>query len=315
MEVLVMKLIFTDNASEANLITHAGTFHCDECMATAILMHYYANTTEDINHTVTNNDSITIARVFKVPESHNAIVYDIGLGIYDHHQSGGNGIRENTKLPYASAGLIWRDFGKAVLRNYHCPEEYIDLAHENIDYYLISGIDAQDNGVNVNGDYRQFSISNIVTNLNPTWDEDPKIANERFLNAVDICICALHDEIQHEVSKVKAISIVKNAMDASTNDTIILNRFCPWQEAVLKADTDGRFNYIIYPSNRGAYNVQCIPVKIGSFELRKPLPEEWRGNASAVGIEGCTFVHNSGFLAACKTLEDCLALIDKANNM
>ena len=86
---------------EANAITHGGLFHADETMATAILNKVFNN--------------LILCRTFKVPEEVAApvIVYDIGGGKYDHHQKGGNGCRENG-VPYSSAGLIWRDFGRLI---------------------------------------------------------------------------------------------------------------------------------------------------------------------------------------------------------
>ena len=58
-----------------------------------------------------------VSRVFKVPNDlpDGTIVLDIGGGKYDHHQRGGNGARENG-VPYASCGLIWREFGKELLK-------------------------------------------------------------------------------------------------------------------------------------------------------------------------------------------------------
>ncbi len=60
--------------------------------------------------------------------------------------------------------------------------------------------------------------------------------------------------------------------------------------------------YVIYPDEAGGnWRVQAVPVSPESFESRKALPEVWRGIrddelSKLSGIEGCIFVHASGFI-------------------
>ena len=77
--------------------THGGKFHSDDVFATAFLRII--------------NPDITITRGFTVPEDFDGIVYDIGRGEFDHHQSDKE-YRDNG-CPYAAFGLIWRAFGEA----------------------------------------------------------------------------------------------------------------------------------------------------------------------------------------------------------
>ena len=99
----------TNSIQKANLITHGGVFHADDVMATVILEKVFGD--------------VTVCRVLEVPEklNSNVIVYDIGCGKWDHHQKGGNGVRKNGSnvgVPYAAAGLIWRDFGYEAIKKY-----------------------------------------------------------------------------------------------------------------------------------------------------------------------------------------------------
>ncbi|HBG85421.1 MAG TPA: metal-dependent hydrolase, partial [Erysipelotrichaceae bacterium] len=81
---------------EAKFITHAGSFHADEVMATALLEILY--------------DEILLARVGEVEEAkEDAFIYDVGLGNYDHHQE--DKVRRENGIAYSSVGLIWRDYG------------------------------------------------------------------------------------------------------------------------------------------------------------------------------------------------------------
>ncbi|KAI4102386.1 MAG: hypothetical protein L6R37_004397 [Teloschistes peruensis] len=62
--------------------------------------------------------------------------------------------------------------------------------------------------------------------------------------------------------------------------------------------------YVLYPESAdlGAkWRIQAVPVSKDSFESRKPLPEAWRGVrdeelCAKSGVEGCVFVHASGFI-------------------
>ena len=71
--------------------THGGKFHADDVFATALLM-------------IVRPD-IKVTRGFVVPDGFDGIVYDVGCGMFDHHQepreSRPNGV------PYAAFGLLW----------------------------------------------------------------------------------------------------------------------------------------------------------------------------------------------------------------
>ena len=78
--------------------THGGIFHADEVFATALLRmidpSFYIERQKDRNYEVPNKEDI--------------LVFDIGLGKYDHHQENAL-FRENGKK-YSSVGLILKDF-------------------------------------------------------------------------------------------------------------------------------------------------------------------------------------------------------------
>ena len=281
---------------QASHITHGGVFHADEVMATAIL-----SAIEPIN----------LNRTFRVPEDTKAFVYDIGGGTYDHHQRGGNGTRENG-VPYSSAGLIWRDFGRKIVS--------CDEAWAFVDQELIQGIDAVDNGACPKIDYpaKPATISNLISGFNPEWDSDIKPDNA-FLEAVSFAQGVLARAIASAESKARAKALVDTAIGASEERIIILPQFAPWQEYVLTSTDAKAANalYVVFPSNRGGYNVQAIPDAIGSFGNRKPLPESWRGvptnDLQAVsGVADANFCHKGGFIGGADSLEGAMAMARKA---
>lgn len=59
--------------------------------------------------------------------------------------------------------------------------------------------------------------------------------------------------------------------------------------------------YVVYADESGKWRVQAVPESPSSFASRKALPEPWRGIrddelTKLSGVEGCIFVHQSGFI-------------------
>ena len=90
-----MNFKITKNINEANMITHAGTFHADDVFATAFLIKIIEN---PIICRINNfNDGIKT----------DAIVYDIGGGKFDHHQIDAER-RYDNDIKYSSIGYNLR---------------------------------------------------------------------------------------------------------------------------------------------------------------------------------------------------------------
>lgn len=289
----------TKNVALANAITHGGTFHADEVLATVILSKVFKD--------------LVVARMFKVPSELNegVIVYDIGLGEFDHHQKGGNGVRENG-VPYAACGLIWKQFGHEIVADTCDPEFVWNL----IDRDLIQGVDATDNGQMPKADYpaQNMSFSQVISSFNPNWDsnEDADVAFERAVAFAEI---VFDNVLANAISKANAKKIVDEAIDKAEGHIMVLNHFVPWQEFIFASDkkqADEVF-FVVFPSNRGGYNWQCVPDALGSFGQRKSVPNEWKGlDASELqkitGVATASFCHPAGFIGGASTLEDAIAL-------
>ena len=291
------------DAFEATHITHGGMFHADEVFATVILAKIAKMQGKDFK----------LARVFKVPEgiSNEVIIYDIGLGEYDHHQQGGNGARKN-EVPFAACGLIWKKFGNLLTADSSNPEMVWGL----IDSTLIQGIDAGDNGAIPKLDYPAsvMSISNIISMNNPVWDSDES-CDEAFLKALKHAETIFDIVMDSSKAKARAENIIAEAIEKSEDGIMILERFAPWQSGVLNSENPKakEILFVVFPSNRGGYNWQGVPEALGSYTLRKESPKEWHGKSAAelkalTGVETAHFCHNSGFLGATETLEDAIQM-------
>ena len=120
----------TTQIDKANCITHSGRFHVDDVISTIFLSKII--------------DNVILLRVPTIgnKDVKNKIVYDIGLGEFDHHQKSRNGQRDNG-IFYSSIGLLWRKFGKEYLKKIGV--KYIAKTFEYMDRELIQNIDAADN--------------------------------------------------------------------------------------------------------------------------------------------------------------------------
>lgn len=309
-----MKLDFcnievTKDINRANCITHSGTFHADEVFATVLLSLVL--------------DNINILRINEVDESKiykEAIIYDVGLGELDHHQAGGNGKRNNG-ISYAACGLIWKKYGIRILENIGISSDNIDYLFNKIDKNLIQFIDANDNGItpSIKTDYKYISLASIIASFNPNWDEDVD-ADIRFMDAINLAKIVVRNEFESEISKLKAKSKVENAINSSENNIMILDEFMPWKEFILESNLNKAKDilYVVFPSNRGGYNVYAVPKEEGSFENRKSFPKEWAGlrdeNLQKVtGVKTARFCHTACFICTAETKEDAMKLANLAN--
>ncbi len=295
----------TKRMEQANVVTHAGVFHADEVMATVILDRAL--------------EGVEVLRTFRVPENlpEDVIVYDIGGGKYDHHQKGGNGVRENG-VPYSSCGLIWKEFGHKVVEEAETPNP--ELVWSLIDRDLIQGIDALDNGAMPKAEYpaQALTITGIISQCNPNWDEDLD-ADEAFEKACELADTVFENILTNAVSKANAQQLVDEAIEKSENGIMNLERFVPWQEFLFASELpkSEEILFVVFPSNRGGFNCQCVPDSLGGFGQRKPLPQEWRGLPAAelqqvTGVETAIFCHPAGFMCSAETREDAIRMAELA---
>lgn len=308
MKLNFCNVIVTDDIDNANCITHSGTFHADEVFATAFLSLLF--------------DKINVCRVNEVPKSKidsNAIIYDVGLGELDHHQAGGNGKRENGVM-YAACGLVWRKYGRNILSKIGVDDKDIEYVHSQIDKDLIQFIDANDNGITpaISTDYNYVTVASIIASFNPIWNENIN-ANDRFYDAVKFAKVIVENFILKEIAKSQAKEIVEEAIKNSSNRIMILDRYMPWKDFILNSSNPkaNEILYVVFPSNRGGYNVYTVPKEHGSFENRKSLPKEWSGLRDEelqkkTGVKTARFCHIACFICTAETKEDALELANLA---
>ena len=302
-----MNIKLTKNIEEANCITHNGTFHCDEVFSTIMFSKLLPE--------------VIVCRTSDLEKANSdQYIYDVGGGELDHHQFGGNGERDNG-VKYSSCGLVWKKFGKEIIKKY--TEKDIDEIWKMIDKNLIQCIDAGDNGQipDINVDYRLVQVASIISEFNPNWDEDidPDV---KFEEAVKLAETVFDNSMKSSISKMRAKSKVDMAINDSKDGIMTLEKFLPWKEFLLESDSSKAklINFVIFPSNRGGYNIYTVPEKLGSFTSRKLFPKEWAGLKDkelqkVTTVETARFCHNKCFICAVDTKDDAIKLAKIANNL
>ena len=268
------KLSVEDIKEMTQAMTHGGVFHADDVFSSALLLLI--------------NPDLKVIRGFKVPDDFSGLVFDIGGGEFDHHQPDAERRPDGSK--YAAFGLLWKALGSQIVD---------EVGAKIIDESIVAPIDHTDNGESDVVNPLAVSISM----MNCQWDEPN--SNDNFFEAVEIAKKILSSAIKAQLSRVKAKEIVLNAFAQSSDKRIVvLDKFCPWQDVLVNTTAE----VVIFPSLRGGYNAQVVPVKPGSFTAKVSFPESWAGLTggnlvSASGIEGLTFCHAGRFLVAGATKE------------
>jgi uncharacterized UPF0160 family protein len=263
--------------------THGGLFHADDVFASALLEIL--------------NPEIVIERGNKVPDGYDGIVFDIGMGRYDHHQHDKR-YRDNG-VPYAAFGLLWDDFGELILEKNDA---------KLFDEVFVQPIDLTDN----TGDKNM--LSQCISDFNPVWNEHIE-SNAAFEEAVIFAKEILEKRFRVIKANREAYNRVRAMMPDDKSRIFIMKEAMPWKEAIRGTD----IMYVIFPSIRGGYMVQAVPDDEDKNKLKKPFPENWRGkNAEELrnitGIETFNFCHISGFLCSTGTLEDATKVAKKSLN-
>ena len=304
-------------ATLPSLVTHSGTFHCDDAFAYAVLCAALGLTEPDRDHTLTRTrDPAVIAAADYVWDV--GAAYDAGAGRFDHHQRGAP--RRDDGLPFSAAGLVWRTHGEAAVRALLDPEAapLAPAIAAVIDAEVVRRIDAIDNGVAHPED--TLGLAALIEDCNPAWDSpfigDPDAEDAAFLEATDLAADVLHRRVAVLRARLAADAVVL-AAHRQAADPRILELACklPWQAAVFAHDLPVLF--AVYPMPAGTWMVDAMPPEPGSYAQRVPLPAAWAGLrdaelAALSGVADAVFVHPQRFVGGARSRAGALAMARQA---
>ena len=276
--------------SDANFITHSGKFHIDDVFSTVFLTKYF----EDVKLKRVNN----IQETYK----NNIIMYDIGLGKFDHHQS--NAMRREDGIIYSSFGLLWKEYGKKFLQKLKCRD--VSFVWKKFDNNFVKTIDKIDNFQIEPENKNTYLISNIIENFNPLWNSNYD-SDLCFIRAVNFANKIFNNELKNIISIAEAKEILKKRYKTINYNFIILEKYIPYQDFILENDKEKKIQFVIYPSKRNGIEVRTV------FD-RKKFPVIWHDMNEEefyknYGIKGMLYCHSNGKLCIVQNEEIAKSII------
>lgn len=280
---------FTSKDLEDLLIigTHNSKFHSDELFACAVLCLLNSHRPIQILRT---RDSKLLMKC--------DICIDIGGGKFDHHQPGFNQKRKSG-IKYASAGLVWKDYGRQLInllceKFFHNTKCNTDLIFQLFDESLVSLVDSEDNGIATHSHCFNFIpfflplwFNNSQDNFNKQFykvllmtmdlleyqlkqliykDVSPNIIVhdwKQFYRAIIISQQKLKTNVAKKVAKTIIISHWKNNRFFYNGILEIPSQTMLWEETVININSNtemnSRINFVVFPYPNGGWAAQCVP--------------------------------------------------------
>lgn len=293
-----------ENQAMKRIGTHNGVFHADEVLAISMLSIFY-------------DDNITVLRtrdpdILKTCD----ILVDIGGGNFDHHMYGGNGVRSN-KTPYASAGLIWKNFGLKILFKLNCPKDLVHLVYNKVDATIVEPVDKIDNGIVVS------SVFEFIPSFVPRWDEKFDAVDSKFNMALTTTKNIFKELVLEIIATEKANTLLNKLLKekGETNILQIPSQNIKWQESIILFNQTATFpvDFVIFPYPNGGYAAQAVPNSLDNlFSKRIPFPNAWAGQTNKLpaisGVKSAEFCHNNLFFVRAQTLKDIRKLCEIATS-
>ncbi|MCF7834419.1 MAG: MYG1 family protein [Candidatus Pacebacteria bacterium] len=295
-----------DGEKIIKLVTHNGSFHADDIFSSAVFALLFQRDGKEYKIFRTRDKEII---------ENGDIVFDVG-GIYDpakdlfdHHQTGGAGKRENG-IEYASFGLVWKKYGVELCGD----QKSADL----LDTRIVAPIDANDNGQNLisfDHEISPYFIQSALLSMRPTWLEADLDIDEMFLKSVEMAKNILEREIIHTkafvLAEEKVLAVYENTEDKRI---LVLDKDYPFD---FSAEVLPETFFVIYPRKSDQFwGAKAVRKNSKSFGNRKDFPKDWAGlmNEDIVkssGVNDAVFCHRALFLAVAKSKEGAVALAKK----
>ncbi len=293
--------------NKITIVTHNGSFHADDAFAVATLK-LLLEEENDITVIRTRDKEIIDGADYVVDVGE---IYDQSKKRFDHHQFGGAGVRDNG-IPYASFGLVWKEYGKALCGS-------LELA-DQIDQRLVQPVDAMDNGITFMKSEREglyiYDIQNITMIYRATWKEEEEVLEENFIYLTSVFKKLLEREIK-VLKDIKESEEAVNKIIAQNNNQTLLILDKPYSYEAVTSMHD-YILLVVYPKRQdGTWSVKTVRTDTRSFVDRIQLPEEWAGKRDEdlqkiTGVQDAIFCHTQRFIAVAGSKEGAIKLAELA---
>ena len=276
-------------------VTHDGRFHADEIFALAVLNLIFP----DLEIVRSRDDNVIKKADIIVDVGH---VYDPENLIFDHHQRSFS-IKRESGIPYASFGLVWKQYGESLCGS--------SQTAEYIDSVIVRAIDADDNGIEIYETKIEgvgfHTLSDIIDSFVPRYVDDDKV-KIGFDRALKFATTYMKRQIKlaKELFEVALPNIRKAVKNAKDPRILIFDKFDKtWLNFIAGESKDALF--AIFPTHRKTWAIRSVPKRGQKFEYSKLLPAKWGGRqkdfADISDVQDALYCHNGCFLAEANSLE------------
>jgi uncharacterized UPF0160 family protein len=302
------------------IATHSGKFHADDVFAVAALDIVFPGC-----------ELIRTREPAKIRDADFAVdvggIWDPQRGRFDHHQKGFEGARESGVV-YASAGLVWKEYGARCValtaeshEGYVISAEYAQQIAYAIDSDLVQYLDMSDTGAAKNAP-GSYGLSAVISGFNPSWiDEqasgDVAVAEEfrleQFRRAMGFMQDIITNAVKYRVGGLLAVDQVRQSEVLEEGRLLLLkNSALPWSSLVRNEMPKALF-VISHNITEQRYMLHTVPATADTFEARKDLPAAWAGLqgaelAAVTGVPDAGFCHNKLFIASAKSFDGALKM-------
>ena len=171
----------------------------------------------------------------------------------------------------------------------------------------------------IKADYKVKTVSDIIKIFNPSYLSNDSL-DEQFVKAVNLAETILIYELKNVVGKVEAGVKVKKLLNKTKGPILILDEYLPYEETILTSLDGKKIKLVIYPSNRGGYAINTVPISTIDKTSRVYFPKNWGGLSNSdleevTGIKGSLFCHTNRFLMTAKDLDTAKKLAEIAINV
>ncbi|MQA23369.1 MYG1 family protein [Rugamonas rivuli] len=302
------------------IATHSGKFHADDAWAVAVLKVLFP----DADIIRTRDPAAIEAADFAVDVGG---IWDPATGRFDHHQKGFDGARQSG-VPYASAGLVWREYGARCVAalalahgGHQLPDDKAREIAYGIDADVVQYLDLSDVGAakSAPGGY---GLSAVISGYNTNWLDEQRLGYgeaadayrmAQFRRAMDVLTDVMLNAVRYRLGALLALEQVRQAELLDGGQVLFLkNGALPWGQVVRKEMPKVLF-VISHNLAEQRHMLHTVSVSAESFEARADLPEAWAGLrdaelAAVTGVPDAGFCHNGRFIASAKSYEGIRAL-------
>ncbi|HZN47506.1 MAG TPA: MYG1 family protein [Ramlibacter sp.] len=315
------------------IATHSGSFHADDVFGVAVLAALHPQ------HEIvrTREPREVAAADFAVDVGGE---WDPGRGRFDHHQRGFDGARLTVDASgatvraegYASAGLVWREFGASYVRQlaqrmgHTLAEEKIGQVVQDVDASLVRYLDLVDTGAQVVSP-GVAGLSSQLALLNGTWLEEQgldgagkaQLQMERFREAMAMMQRLLQRLVLRRIGQELAADKVRGSERLLDGRVLFLAEGgMPWTSVVV--DEMPQVLLVLYPESDESgerFVLRTAPAGKDTFASRMDLPQAWGGLrerqlAAACGVPDALFCHTNLFIAVAGTFAGALRMAELA---